>query len=326
VFGIYLAEAAGWGPAAVRPAAIGAAAVVWLLNLRGTRFSASLQTALTLVKIGAIGVLAVLAIAAGPARWERLVPETGSVWPGAGAFAAALVGVLWTYDGWENLTVVGGEIGDPRRRIVRGLLLTIGAVSALYLLVNVGYLLLLPLEELAGTESAASAAADAALGPAGARLLAGLVGVSAFGALFGIAIAGPRYFWSMARHGLFFARAGHVDPQTAAPRWGATALFVTTVVYVLTGTFEQILGYYVVVSLLYNVLAVTAVFRLRAKVPEHPRPFRVPGYPVVPAVFVAAALWVTGSEVAARPLRSGIGLAVLLSSLPVYRLWRRARH
>jgi APA family basic amino acid/polyamine antiporter len=325
ILAIYLVPAAGWSDAAVKPVAIAAAAVVWLLNLRGTRFSAGVQTSLTLAKVGAIAVLALLAVAVGPASWTRLTAGSGSGWPGVGAFGAALVGVLWTYDGWENLTVVGGEIGDPKRRIVRGLVLTIGVVSALYLLVNIGYLVLLPLEELSGTDSAASAAATAVLGPAGGRLISILVVISAFGALFGIGIAGPRYFWSMARHGLFFQRAGRLSPRTQAPRWGATMLFAVTTIYVLTGTFEQLLGYYVAVSLLYNVLAVTSVFRLRAKFPARERPFRVPGYPVVPIVFVAAALGVTASEIARSPVRSGIGLLVLLTSLPAYRVWRR-RH
>jgi APA family basic amino acid/polyamine antiporter len=325
ILAVYLAQAIGAGDALVKPLAIGAAAVVWLLNLRGTRFSAGVQTTLTLAKVGAIGLLAVLAVAVGPANWTRLSAGGESGWPPVGAFAAALVGVLWTFDGWENLTVVGGEIGDPRRRIVRGLLLTIGVVSALYLVVNVGYLVLLPLDELMGTESAASTAAEAVLGPAGGRVISLLVVVSAFGALFGIGIAGPRYFWSMARHGLFFESAARLSPGTQAPRWGATALFAVTTVYVLTGTFEQLLGYYVAVSLLYNVLTVTSLFRLRAKFPDRERPFRVPWYPVVPVVFVLAALGVTASEIARSPVRSGIGILVLLSSAPAYRLWRRRR-
>jgi len=324
VLGIYLAAAFGWGDGAVRPLAIGAAAAVWLLNLGGTRLSASMQTALTLVKVGAIGILAVLALSLGHADWSRLGAGTGAAWPGIGAFAAALVGVLWTYDGWENLTVVGGEIGDPRRRIVRGLLFTVGVVGALYLLLNVGYLVLLPFAELAATDSAAASAAEAVLGPGGRTLLSLLVVLSSFGALFGIGIAGPRYYWSMARHGLFFRTFGRLAPN-AAPRTGATALFALTVVYVATGSFEQILGYYVSVSLLYNVLTILCVFRLRRKYPDRERPFRVPLYPFVPVVFVAAALTVAGFAIADSPLRNAAGLAVLAAASPVYLLWRK-RH
>jgi amino acid transporter len=324
VVGIYLASGMGWGEGAIRPVAVAAAAVVWALNLRGTRFSSSTQTALTLLKVGAIGILAVLALATGPAQWSRLAVGGELAWPPWSAFAAALVGVLWTYDGWENLTVVGGEIEDPSQRVVRSLILTVTMVGALYLVVNVGYLVLLPMAELQATDAAASAAASAVLGPTGGTLLAFLVVLSAFGALFGIGIAGPRYYWSMARHGLFFRAAGRLDERTAAPRWGATALFLTTVVYILSGTFEQILGYYIAVSLVYNVLTVLCVYRLRWKFPDRERPFRVPGYPVLPAVFIVAALWVTGNEVAGSPLRSGIGVAVLLASVPAYVLWKRA--
>jgi APA family basic amino acid/polyamine antiporter len=321
--GIYLTSGLGWGEGAVRPVAMAAAALVWLLNLRGTRFSASMQTSLTLLKVGAIGILAVLALATGSAQWPRLTASGDLPWPAWSAFAGALVGVLWTYDGWENLTVVGGEIGDPRRRVVRSLILTVTMVGALYLVVNVGYLVLLPMAELQATDSVASAAAAAALGPAGGTLLALLVALSAFGALFGIGIAGPRYYWSMARHGLFFRAAGRLDEDTAAPRWGATALFLTTVAYILTGTFEQIFSYYIAVSLLYNVLTILCVYRLRVKFPNRERPFRVPGYPVLPALFVVAALWVTGNEIADSPARSGVGLAVLFAAAPAYFVWKR---
>lgn len=322
VFGIYLCAALGWGESAVRPLAIAAATIVWLLNLRGTRSSASLQTALTFVKVGAIGIVGVLALAFGGGSWSRLTVDTGAAWPGVGAFAAALVGVLWTYDGWENLTVVGGEIGDPRKRVVQGLLLTIGVVGVLYLVLNVGYLVLLPMEELRATDSAAAAAAGAVLGPAGSTLLSLLVVLSSFGALFGIGIAGPRYTWSMATHGLFFASFGKLSAN-AAPRRAATALYLLTVVYVVTGSFEQILGYYVAVSLIYNVLTILCVFRLRAKFPDRERPFRVPLYPLVPIVFVAAALTVAGNAVLGDPMRNAAGLAVLVLASPVYLLWKR---
>ena len=325
VLGIYAAEAMGWGERAVKPTALVAVTVVWALNLRGTRFSASMQTALTMTKVGALGILAVLALAVGPGSWGRLATGWDLAWPGPTAFAAALVGIVWTYDGWPNLTVVGGEIGDPRRGMARALLATIGIVTALYVLMNVGYLVLLPLEELSATDSAASAAAATMLGPFGRRLLGFLVVLSAFGSLFGIAIAAPRYFFAMARSGLFFSAAGRVDGRTAAPRWGNTALWLLTVVYVITGTFRQIIGYYVAISLIYNLMSVAAVYPLRRKYPDRERTFRVPGYPVVPLVFIVAALWVIANEVRDSPIRNGVGLLVLLSSAPAYLWWKRRR-
>jgi amino acid transporter len=323
VFGIYLAEALSWDGGA-KPLAFAALAAVWFLNLRGTRFSASLQTVLTLAKVGALVALALLALFLGSAHWDRLF-TTGASVPGPRAFAAALVGILWTYDGWQNLAVVSGEIRDPGRVIVRALVSAIGIVIGTYLLVNVSYLVLLPFDELAGAESAASSAARSVLGPWGGTLLAVLVGVSSFGALFGISVAGPRYFYSMAENGLFFRVAARVDERTSAPRWGATALFVTSAAYVATSTFEQIMGFYIAVTLLYNVLSVASIFRLRAKLPDAPRPFRVPGYPWVPILFIVGALWVTGNEIARNPWRSGIGVGVLFLAAPVYVWWKRAR-
>jgi APA family basic amino acid/polyamine antiporter len=323
VLGIYLAEACGWSTAAVKPAAIGAAALVWALNLRGTRFSATLQTTVTTAKVGALAVLAVLALASGSAVWERLAAGWSAPWPGPGVFAVALVGVLWTYDGWQNLTVVAGEVGLPEKSLVRGLLLTIAIVTSIYLLLNVGYLVLLPVAELAQSESAASAAAAAVVGEAGGRLIAVLVVVSSFGALFGIAVAAPRFAYALGHSGLFFRAAARLTPDTQAPRWGVTALFLLTTLYVLTGSFLQIVSYYVAITLIYNVLSVAAVYPLRRKLRERPRPFRVPGYPFVPALFIVAALWVTANEIARNPGRNGIGVLVLLAAAPVYRVWRR---
>jgi APA family basic amino acid/polyamine antiporter len=326
ILGIYVADGMGWGERAVRPIAIAAATAVWALNLRGTRFSGSLATALTMTKVGAIGILAVLALAVGPGSWARLGTGWGAgAWPGPAAFAAALVGVVWTYDGWPNLTVLGGEVTDARRRMGQALIATIAVVTALYVLVNVGYLVLLPLEQLMATESVAASSARAVLGDNGARLLSFLVALSAFGSLFGISIAAPRFFYAMGKSGLFFEAAGQVDPRTAAPRWGTTALWALTVVYVATGRFEQIMGYYVAISLLYNMLAVAAVYRLRRTRPDEERAFRVPGYPVVPAVFLAAAAWITGTEIARNPLRNGVGVLILAASWPAYRWWRRRR-
>jgi APA family basic amino acid/polyamine antiporter len=277
----------------------------------------------TAAKVGALAILAILALLSGHAAWGRLAVGWGGAWPGPGVFAVALVGVLWTYDGWQNLTVVAGEVGFPERNLARGLLLTIAVVTSIYLLLNVAYLVLLPLAELQGNESAASAAAAAVVGKEGARLIALLVVISSFGALFGIAVAGPRFTYAVGRSGLFFRAATRIAPETQAPRWGVTALFILTIIYVLTGSFLQIVSYYVAITLLYNVLSVAAVYPLRRKLPDRPRPFRVPGYPFVPALFIVAALWVTGSEIWRNPLRNGVGVLVLLAAAPVYWLWRR---
>lgn len=321
ILGTHFAVATGLGEGAARPAAVGAVVLVWLLNLRGTRFSATLQTTVTLVKLVALVVFGTLALTSGHARWERLF-EGPSTWPGLAGFAAALVGVFWTFDGWGNLTVVAGEVAGAGRSITRALLATIAIVTGIYLLLNVAYLVLLPFETLAGSDSAASSAAEVVLGPVGGRLFAAFVTFSALGALFGIAIAGPRYAWALAQDGLFFRFMGRVDPATSAPRAGATALLLTTLVYLGTGSFGDILGFFVAIHGIYIVLSLAAVYPLRRR-DAAGSTFRVPGYPVVPALAITAMLGVTISEVVRAPVRTGIGIGVLLLALPAYALWRR---
>jgi APA family basic amino acid/polyamine antiporter len=322
VFGIYFVRLLSLSEQWVRPLALAACAAVWLLNLRGTRFSGAFQSAMTSSKIAALALLAVVAFIAGSGSFSRLLVAPEAM-PGFGAFALAMVGILWTFDGWQNLAVVAGEVGAPERNLTRSLLLTIALVTTIYLLMNVCYLAVLPLEELRGAPAPATLVAERAFGSGGGKVVAALVVLSSFGSLFGIGMAAARYFYALGESGLFFRQAASIDPVTQAPRWGSTAIFATTALYILTGTFEQIIAYYICISLLYNVLTVAAVYRLRSKRPDTVRPFRVPGYPITPAVFIAAALGVAGNEIARAPARSGIGLALLVAALPAYHLWRR---
>ncbi|HET9888043.1 MAG TPA: amino acid permease [bacterium] len=325
VLGIYLARLVAVPDSWVKPFALAACVLVWLFNLRGTRFSGSFQTAITFSKVAALGLLALVGFLAGGGSFSRLLvtPET---MPGIDAFAIAMIGILWTFDGWQNLTVVSGEVGMPEKSLTRSLLLTIALVTAIYLLMNICYLTVLPIEELRGAEAPATRMAERAFGVAGGKVVSALVVLSSFGALFGISMAAPRYFYALGESGLFFRQAAAIDPVTQAPRWGTTAILITTAICILTGTFEQIISYYICISLVYNMLAVGAVYRLRSMRPDAPRPFRIPGYPVTPAVFILASLGITASEVARAPARSAIAFAVLLAALPAYHLWRREAH
>lgn len=325
--GIYFVQLAGITDAWVKPVAAAACTFAWLFNLRGTRFSARAQTVMTLAKVTAIAALAVAGVALSGGDASRLFATTPSstTWPGLAAFAAAFVGILWTFDGWQNLAVVAGEMERPEKSITSALVMTIALVTGLYLTMNVAYLVALPLEDLAASTAPATLVVQRIAGENGSRLLAALVVLSSFGALFGVAIAGSRYFFALGESGLFFRGAAAVDPETQAPRWGATALLLTSLFYIATGSFEEIIAGYVVVSLVYNMLSMAAVFRLRATRPELPRPFRVPGYPAVPALAIAAGLFITGSEVLRSPARSLLGFALLFAAWPAYLAWRSHR-
>lgn len=322
VCGVYLARLFGVADSWVKPFALAACVIVWLLNLRGTRFSGSFQSAITCSKVAALALLAIVAFFAGEGSFSRLFAAPQAM-PGIGAFALAMIGILWTFDGWQNLTVVSGEVGMPEKSLTRSLLLTIALVTAIYLVMNVCYLTVLPIEELRGADAPATLVAERAFGAGGGKVVSALVVLSSFGALFGIAMAAPRYFYALGESGLFFRQAAAIDPVTQAPRWGSTAILATTAICILTGTFEQIISYYICISIIYNILTVAAVYRLRSKRPDAPRPFRIPGYPVTPAVFILASLGIAASEVARAPARSAIALGVLVAALPAYHLWRR---
>ena len=183
-----------------------------LFNLRGSRFSFGLQTVLTGVKVVLVAVFAGALLTATP---QAVVAEPASSAPwvfGFGVMAAGLIPVIWTFDGWQNLVVVAGEATAPERTLIRGLVGTIALVSVLYLVINIGLFRALAPDVLSGHPIPAAAAADAAFGDVGARLISGLVALTTGTAVFGIFVAGPRFIYAMGQAGFFFQATARLDP------------------------------------------------------------------------------------------------------------------
>lgn len=289
-------------------------------NYVGIKWGALVQNVTTLAKTGALILIIVLALALG-------LPQTGGhftpvVPPGSfniARFGLALVSVLWVYDGWADVSFVGGEVKDPERNLPRVLIFGTSIVIALYLLANVAYLAVLPVEEIRHSKLVAADVADRVVGAAGVAFVSLAVMVSTFGTLNGSVMTGSRILFAMAADGGLFKPIAIVHPRFQTPSVAIALEAGLGVVFVLLGTFEQLADTFVTAIVPFYALAVGSVFIFRRR-PEYKPPFRVPGYPVVPVIFIVATIMLLGNAIidpGSRVATLGV-IGVILLGIPVY--------
>ena len=313
-------------PAASSAVAVAMIVAVTVLNIRGTRPSADVQGVATSIKAGVIVLLAAALIVMSPRGLAQNVwwPDRVSASTLAGA-VTGMIGVLWAYEGWQYVTFSAGETLDPQRTFGRGIVAGTAMLIGIYVLANVGYFSVLGVDGVAASSRVATDAAAVVLGPAASRLLAIVILVSIFSAANGLTLTLPRLFFAMANDGVFFARLAAVHPAYGTPAAAIIGTAIWSSVLVLSGSFEQLLAYVVFMSWLWFALAALAIFVFRRREPRAARPFRTPGYPLTPIVFVAAALVIVANTIVAQPLQSSIGLALAAAGIPAYGIWRRKR-
>src|SRR5213596_89634 len=292
------------------------------LNYYGVRWSALVLNLTTGAKYGALLLLVLLAFLVGQGDWSHFATAAGPVTPGL--FGLALVSVLWAYDGWGDLSFVGGEVRDPERNMPRALVLGTLGVIAIYLLVNATYLYLLPIDRMAHSPLVAADAAQLIVGQIGVGLVAVVVMVATFSTLLGSILTSPRIFFAMAEDRLFFKAVARVHPRFQTPSVAIVVTALLGVVFVLLRTFEQLADQFVVAIFPFYALAAAAVLVLRRRQPDRPRPVRVWGYPVVPVLFVLASLLILGNALREHPGPTGLAFGIILLGIPVYYAFLRA--
>jgi basic amino acid/polyamine antiporter, APA family len=324
LFAEYVREFVPLSDGGVRLTAAGAILLLAMTNVRSVAWGAAVQNVSTAAKVLALTGLAILAFVFGRGGGGALGTGDFSMTPLSwGGFGVALIAVMWAYDGWADLTFVAGEVRDPGRALPRALLGGTAAIVVIYLAVNAAYLHLLPVSAMAGRPLVAADAARRIFGEAGAAVVAAMVLTSAFGALNGAMMTGPRVFFAMADDGLFFRPVAAVHPVYRTP-WIAIALAAFLgISYLSIRTFEQLADSFILGIWPFYALAVGAVFLLRRREPELPRPYRTVGYPVVPLVFLAASLLMLLNALAERPLSTLLGFGIILAGIPVFYLWKR---
>jgi basic amino acid/polyamine antiporter, APA family len=233
---------------------------------------------------------------------------------------------MWAYDGWADLSYMSGEVKDPARNLPRALIIGTILIIAIYLLVNLAYMYLVPLPEVATSPLIAATAVERIplLGAAGAGIVSAVVMISTFSSVNGTMMASPRIFFGMADRGLFFPSIARVSPRFQSP---STAIFLTTglgVVYVLFNDFQQLADKFVLGIWPFYIMAVLSVFVLRRRSPELPRPYRVIGYPLVPIIFLVSAVAMILNALLTDPEGTGITFGIILLGIPVYYIARAA--
>jgi len=311
---------------ATQPLAVTVILLVTALNYFAVRIVGRFQVVLTTVKVAAVVAIVILGLLPGKA----IVAQTPSLPVPAHApmeaLLIAVVPVMLAYNGFQFLGNVGGEIVNPRRNVPRAVILGTSLVIFLYLVINWSYFRVLGLPAVAHSEHVASDVLTVLVGTGGAKWLTIFMIISAFGALHANFLGGPRVPFAMAREGNFFSFAGHMHPLFHTPSKALIFHGCMATLLVLTGTYQELYSYDMFATWAFFPFTVVALFQLRRSVPELARPYSVWGYPWTPLIFGTVALAISLNLFLLRPVRSSVGLGIILLGLPFFYYWRKRAH
>jgi APA family basic amino acid/polyamine antiporter len=326
VFGEYFLRVVGIDPTMnARMAdylAAGAILFAGATNIVGVRLGALFAGLSTIAKFGALAILALAAFLMGDsvgASSSNLASNGAAI--DAGVFGLALISVMWAYDGFADLTFASGEVKDPQRNLPRAIVVGTLMIIAIYLLANAAYLYINPIGIMAKSPLIAADTMGALFGRIGVSFVSVVVMISTFGSLMGSMLASPRIFFAMADDNLLFEPIARVHPRWKTPYMAIGLACVLGVAMVMTQTFEQLTDTFVLAMWPFYALSVAAIYTLRKSQPQLSRPYKVVGYPIVPAVFIAAAIYLVVNALMTQPLWTSVTFGVVLLGLPVYYVW-----
>jgi basic amino acid/polyamine antiporter, APA family len=324
IFAEYLGFFVPLSAPAVRYTAALAIVLIGAVNYFGVQRAAAVLSATTAVKYALLVLLGLLAFTARGGSGAHFLPA----WPqtlSLSLLASALIPVLWTYDGWADPASMAGEISNPQRNLPLALIAGAVCVMLVYLLVNVGFLYALSPAQMAGEKLIAATVASRVplLGGRGAAVIAAAVIVSAFSGLNASMMTGSRIFFAMADRGLLFRVVARISPRFDSPSVAIGLATVLGVVYVLENDFAQLADKFILGIWPFYALMVAAVFVLRRRRPDLPRPYRVWGYPWVPGIFLVASAFMVANALITDTRNTGFTFLIILAGLPVF--WLRHR-
>jgi basic amino acid/polyamine antiporter, APA family len=330
-----------------------------IANIFGVRLGALIQNVFTSAKALALAGLILLTFTVGvnATAWRANFAH-GAFWQNAGwsarhavqvgvggpeawvnllvILAVVQVGSLFSADAWNNITFTAGEVKNPKRNLPLSLVLGTGFVIAVYFLVSLGYMLVLPLHgdphgatamargiQFASEDRVATAVLGQIFPVGGALLMAGAILISTFGCANGMTLAGARVYYAMSRDGLFFKSVGKLHPRYKTPVAGLLVQGAWTMLLCVSGSYSQLLDYIIFAELIFYILTITSLFVLRAKRPNAERPYKAFGYPVLPAIYIAMAAWICIVLLRYKPQYTWPGLVLVLLGIPVYLFWSR---
>jgi len=313
----HLTPLSPWGEKAVAVAAVTTLAAV---NILGVSLGSRVLGTLAVLKLGLLGFLVVWGFSLGRGDWLNLTPfwsqRPGSE-PLFQGLAAALILAFVSLAGWWDVSKIAGEVCNPRRTLPRALVLGLSIVTLVYIAVSAVFLYLVPPVRITPDEQAfAALAGNALFGRTGEVVFAAIIVVSVAGSLAAVLMASPRVYYAMARDGLFFPALATVDPRRGTPARAIAVQATLAAALTFSGSFDQILSYFMVPTLAFLALTVAAVFVLRHRSRDE-HPLAIPGYPVSPMLFLVPILVVIALRIMSDPLRASIGLLVVTLGVPV---------
>ncbi len=324
----YIAYIAHLSPFAIKLTAVGAIAMLAVINIAGVRLGAGVLWWLTILKLGVLAFILIWGFGFRLGSWSNLAPfvaQRVNSAPLLAALAGGLVAAFFSFGGWWDVTKLAGEVSEPARTLPRALIYGVAIVTLVYVLTSAVFLYLVPLESVSSGETFAAQAGEVLFGRAGGQIFAAIVVITVIGSLAAIIMSAPRVYFAMARDGLFIPAAAKINPRFGTPARAIALQALLASVLVALGNFNQIISYFIFVVVIFIALTVAALFVLRQKETIQPG-YLTPGYPFTPIVFlilVALILLLLGSN---NPKEAFLGVAVVALGVPVYYLFFRHRY
>ena len=324
VYATYFGYLVPLSETAIKLIAIGGIAILTFINYFGVKAGGIFSDVFTLLKLLGIGGLIVLGFLLGTGRDIQLHPLIPPLDKNLGsALALGMVGVLWSYGGWQHATFTSGEAKDPTKSLPVAIIAGTAGVVIIYLLANLVYLYLLPIKTIASSSRVAATAAEQFLGPAGGTLISLTIFISTFGTSGIYTLSAPRIYYAMAVDGVFFKRAAYVHPKYRTPTFSIIFQSAWAILLILSGNFLQLITYVAFTDWIFFALTAATVIVFRRKHPSLEHPYRTWGYPVTPIFFILVSSWFVINTLVNSPTQAIAGLGFLALGVPVYYLWKR---
>jgi APA family basic amino acid/polyamine antiporter len=312
-------------PVAGKVLAIGVICFLALANIFGLQIGAWLMRVLTILKLGLLALIIVWGFGKRLGDWSNFLPfasqRAGSA-PLFGALAGAMIAAFFSFGGWWDVSKLAGEVRDPERTLPRALAYGVSLVTIVYILTSAVFIYLVPIERATSGEAFAAQAGEILFGQAGGQIFSAIVIVSVLGSLLAVMMTAPRVYYAMAQDGVFLKAAAAVHPRFNTPVRAIVLQAFLASLLVGLGTFNQIVAYFIFITVVFIALSVTAVFKLRSKTAVA-KSFSVPGYPFTPLIFLTLACVLLFLLAANNPLQAFAGVAVVALGAPIYVLFVR---
>ena len=327
-FSTTLSQMIPLSPEMSKVVAVSMIVVLTLVNIKGTRESADLQNWTTGIKVGALLVMSVALLALG----NGFSSSTEAVWPAefsgslASGFGLAMISVLWAYEGWQYVTFSAGEVINPQRNYPRALFVGTGILIGIYLLANLAYIAALGPGGVVNSESVAAESLTTVVNATAAKMITIAIAISVFSAANSNVLTCPRVYFAMANDGLFFRKLAEVHPRFGTPAIAIVAGSLWAAILSLAGNFTELLTYVVFCGWIFYGLAAATIFVYRKRLPDAQLPYRVPGYPLTPLLFIIAAIVLVANTLVnnlrEHPKQTMYALGSIVLGFPVYFIWR----